>query len=201
MTLRLSGGRRLLSPRGLATRPTPARVRLAVMNILANRLPGGCWLDLCCGSGAMACEALQHGAARVVAIERDRRTAGVARSNLMAVAAGLAADPAGRAVVEVVADDAVRWLQRGRPAGQPPFDLIYADPPYAAGLYGPISAAVAAGGWLAGEGLLILECATSAMPPLVAGWQAVGPARRYGQSSLLIWQPMALKPAHGSPAP
>ena len=38
--LRLTGGRRIQSPRGLDTRPTTARVREAMMNILAPRLPG-----------------------------------------------------------------------------------------------------------------------------------------------------------------
>jgi hypothetical protein len=65
--LRLSGGRRLLSPPGLVARPTAARVRLAVINLVADQLPGCRWLDLCCGSGVMACEALLRGAALAVA--------------------------------------------------------------------------------------------------------------------------------------
>jgi 16S rRNA (guanine966-N2)-methyltransferase len=184
MTLRLSGGRRLLSPRGLATRPTPSRLRLAVMNMLAARLPGSSWLDLCCGSGAMACEALQHGAARVVAVERDRRTATLARTNLEAVAGGL--NPP--VPVRVDPEEVVRWLRRGRPAAEPPFDLIYADPPYAAELYGPISGAVAAGGWLGADGLLLLECASTAVPECPLEWRDHAPPRRYGQSCLLQWQ-------------
>ena len=88
MTLRLSGGRRLQSPPGSTARPTAALVRLAVMNLLAARVPGSRWLDLCCGSGVMACEALQRGAAEVVAVERDRRIAAVARANLELVRQG-----------------------------------------------------------------------------------------------------------------
>ena len=44
--LRLSGGRRLKSPPGRGTRPTTARVREAVMNMLGSRLEGCRWLDL-----------------------------------------------------------------------------------------------------------------------------------------------------------
>ncbi|MCH9713851.1 MAG: RsmD family RNA methyltransferase [Cyanobacteria bacterium] len=95
MSLRLSGGRKLQSPNGQTARPTPARVRLALMNILAAELPGCRWLDLCSGSGAMACEALQRGAATVVAVEQDRGHAAVVRANLEAVRGGLAAQPAG----------------------------------------------------------------------------------------------------------
>ena len=92
MSLRISGGRRLQSPPGTVARPTAARVRLAVMNLLADRLAGCHWLDLCCGSGVMGCEALQRGAALVVAVEQDRRVAAVARANLEAVARGLQPD-------------------------------------------------------------------------------------------------------------
>ena len=71
MSLRLSGGRRLQSPPGNTVRPTSSRVRLAVMNLLAAELPGCRWLDLCCGSGVMACEALQRGAREVVAVRTN----------------------------------------------------------------------------------------------------------------------------------
>ena len=183
MSLRVSGGRRLRSPKGDVARPTSSRVRLAVINLLAPRLAGARWLDLCCGSGAMACEALQHGVAEVAAVERDRRIAAVARANLEAVLAGLAgngkgAGPAGRVDVEEV----LRWL--ARPCTTP-FDLIYADPPYAAGLYAPIATAVLKGGWLAPAGILVWECASDAVPELPPGWRCHD-RRRYGGSTVVL---------------
>ena len=57
MALRLSNGQKLHSPEGLEARPTTGLVRQAVMNILAADLGDCRWLDLCSGSGAMACEA------------------------------------------------------------------------------------------------------------------------------------------------
>ena len=81
MSLRLGGGRKLRSPQGNTTRPTTARVRQAVFNILGAEVRGAAWLDLFSGSGVMACEALRHGASRVEAVELDRRTAAVARQN------------------------------------------------------------------------------------------------------------------------
>ncbi|MEB3333165.1 MAG: 16S rRNA (guanine(966)-N(2))-methyltransferase RsmD [Synechococcaceae cyanobacterium] len=183
MTLRLSGGRRLLSPPGNLARPTAARVRQAVMNILAARLPGCHWLDLCCGSGVVGCEALQHGAARLVAVERDVRIAAVARSNLDAVAAGRDPKPA----VQVVRQEVLRWLEPGCQArGQAPgFDLIYADPPYRAGLYEVLAEAVCRGGWLRPGGLLLLESGSDCLPELPAGWRSVD-QRRYGGTLVLI---------------
>jgi 16S rRNA (guanine(966)-N(2))-methyltransferase RsmD len=191
MSLRLSGGRRLQSPPGSTARPTSSRVRLAVMNLLAAEVPGCAWLDLCSGSGIMACEALQRGARRVVAIEQDRRIAAVARANLEAVSAGL-----GR--WELHCREVTRWLARSAPlepgaelgaasgAGED-FDLIYADPPYAAGLYDAIAAGVAAGAWLKPGGTLIWECASDAVPGVPAGWR-LRDTRRYGGTTLVLLQ-------------
>jgi len=178
----------------MVARPTAARVRLAVMNLLAGRLAGCHWLDLCSGSGVMACEALQRGAALVVAVERDRRVAAVARSNLEAVARGLtpAGGPGeghrldGGPRWEVHGAEALSWLAGGPAAhGLEPFELIYLDPPWAAGLHGPLSEAVAASGWLAPEGMLLWECPSEAIPALPAGWMA-RPPRRYGGSTVLL---------------
>jgi 16S rRNA (guanine(966)-N(2))-methyltransferase RsmD len=180
MSLRLSGGRKLQSPPGLTARPTPARVRQAVMNMLAPKLPGCRWLDLCSGSGVMACEALQRGATQVVAIEQDRRNAAVARANLQTVADGLG----GRAVT-VRQSEVLRWLRAGRSAsGEAPFDLIYADPPYAAGLYDELAQAVLEGGWLTSDGQLLMECSSTDVPELSMGWDLID-QRRYGTTTVV----------------
>ena len=184
MSLRLSGGRRLQSPSGQTARPTPSRVRLALMNILAAELPGCHWLDLCSGSGVMACEALQRGAAVVVAVDQDRRHAAVARAHLEAVRTGLSR----AARVSVHCAEMGRWLRRGTQDG---FDLIYADPPYAAGLYPSICSDVATGGWLKAEGTLLLECASSAVPAFseLPGRWSLRDQRRYGSTTVVLLQP------------
>ncbi|MFN5116623.1 MAG: 16S rRNA (guanine(966)-N(2))-methyltransferase RsmD [Cyanobacteriota bacterium] len=193
MSLRLSGGRRLQSPPGDTARPTPSRVRLAVMNILAAELPGCRWLDLCCGSGAMGCEALLRGAAEVMAIERHRQVSAVARANLESVAAGIrgsAGDDPGP-LVRVHCGDVVKLLhQMGSEGGgrAARFDLIYADPPYAAGLYGPIAHGVETGGWLRQGGTMVWECASDAVPQLPERWQ-LRLQRHYGGTTVLLLNP------------
>jgi len=185
MSLRLSGGRRLQSPSGNIARPTPSRVRLAVMNMLASDLGGSRWLDLFCGSGVMGCEALHHGASAVVAVDQHRAMAATAKSNLELVAA----DQANRPTVQVITQEVVRWLQQGRPSELPAFDLIYADPPYAAGLYSAVAEAVAQGGWLSREGLLLLECSSgdaAALDALQAPPWRLFKQKRYGSSSVLV---------------
>lgn len=194
VTLRLSGGRRLQSPPGATARPTAARVRQAVLNLLASELPGCRWLDLCCGSGVMACEALQRGAAEVVAIERDRRVAAVARANLEAVAGGMGS-PQPR--VRVIQAEAHRWLVAQAPATagaedaqarEQPFDLIYLDPPWPAGLHGRLSEDLARGGWVTPGGTLVWECPSDQVPEVPIGW-SLRDQRRYGGSSVVLLQP------------
>jgi 16S rRNA (guanine(966)-N(2))-methyltransferase RsmD len=182
VSLRLSGGRRLGSPIGAGTRPTTSRVRLAVMNLVAPRLAGARWLDLCSGSGVMSCEALQRGAASVLAVERQRRVADLARANLEAVRRGLPAEQ-NAPEVEVLAEEVLRVLRRGR-GDRPPFDLAYADPPYAAGLYGPLAEALRQQ-WLAPDGLLIFEHASESPLAVPSGWRELD-RRRYGGCGLLL---------------
>jgi 16S rRNA (guanine(966)-N(2))-methyltransferase RsmD len=187
VSLRLSGGRRLQSPPGNVARPTPSRVRLAVMNMLAAELPGALWLDLFCGSGVMGCEALHKGAAAVVAVDQDRQMLATSRANLEAVNRGQAQP----AQLQLVGQEVLRWLAAGAAArcdGTPMaggFHLIYADPPYAAGLYDAIAAAVAQGGWLRPEGRMLWECASSAVPAVPPGW-TLEKQKRYGSSTVLV---------------
>lgn len=181
MSLRLSGGRKLISPPGEMARPTTARVRQAVMNLLACDLPGARWLDLFSGSGVMACEALQRGAAAVVAVEQDRRVGAAARRNLTAVAASLAG-ASEVPQVSVLAREVLGWLGSAPVEG---FDLIYADPPYSAGLHGPVAELVARRGWLRAGGSLVWECASGNVPEVPPGWE-VRDQRRYGGTTLLI---------------
>jgi len=141
----------------------------------------------------MACEALQRGAAAVVAVERDRRVAAVALANLQLVAAALAPP----AAVTVHRREVLQWLGSERPSC---FDLIYCDPPYRAGLHGAVAEAVMRGGWLAPEGMLVWECASDVLPSVPPGWR-VRDQRRYGGTTLLLLQSEQQGEAGGEATP
>jgi len=114
------GGRRLVAPRGWKVRPSSERVREAVFSVLGERVVGAAVLDLYCGTGALAIEALSRGASRATLVDRDTRAAlgNVARLGL-----------AER--VELVRADVRRWLvARAADAEAPRFDLIFVDAPY-----------------------------------------------------------------------
>lgn len=113
------GGRRLLAPRGHRVRPTSDRVREAIFSALGD-VEGASVLDLYCGTGALAIEALSRGAARATLVDRDTRAAlgNVERLGLGERAA-------------LVPADVGRWLVAQPEAPDPPsFDLIFVDAPY-----------------------------------------------------------------------
>ena len=180
--LRLTNGRRLVSPPGLNTRPTTSRVREAVMNILASRLSGSRWLDLCCGSGVMGCEAIERGAMAITAVDRDARCTRICAQNLRSVA------DASKVSIEinVIRADLENWLRREW--STEPFDLIYFDPPYEAGIYQTVLALLAQGNFLQSDGLLICEHRSKTKPPIDAAW-VLHDQRRYGSSSLMLLSP------------
>jgi 16S rRNA (guanine966-N2)-methyltransferase len=108
------GGRRLEAPKGSDVRPTADRVREAVFSILGD-VGGARVLDLYCGTGALAIEAISRGARSAVLV--DTKT-GTARHNVEA----LRVDE--RCVV--VRADAIRYLG----SEESRFDLVFCDPPY-----------------------------------------------------------------------
>ncbi len=74
--------RKLKSVPGPLVRPTPNRLREALFNVLAPRMPGAVFLDAYAGSGAVGIEALSRGAAHVILIERNAQALAVVRENL-----------------------------------------------------------------------------------------------------------------------
>lgn len=114
------GGRPLLAPRGWKVRPTSERAREAIFSVLGERVAGASVLDLYCGTGALAIEALSRGAERAVLVDRDTRPA---LGNVQRLGLGERA--------ELVRDDVGRWLATAVKAPNAPrFDLIFVDAPY-----------------------------------------------------------------------
>ena len=152
-------GRKLRFPAAASIRPTPDRVRETLFNWLGARVRGAECLDVFAGSGALGLEALSRGAARVTFLERDAEAAR---------ALGLLLHDWGATDAQVVRADAVRYLAgAARPA-----DIVFLDPPFAAGLLGEAAALLEERHWLKAGALIYVECAArEGLPGLPASWQ------------------------------
>ncbi len=113
------GGRKLVTPQGLSTRPTTDKVRQAVFNSLGSMgvLEGATVADLYAGCGALGIEALSRGAASCVFVERDRSALLALRANLKDL--GLEARS------HVAATDVMAYIP-----GISGVDIAFIDPPY-----------------------------------------------------------------------
>jgi len=141
-------GRRLKTAAGETTRPTGARVRQTLFDILAPRLAGCRFLDAFAGSGGVGLEALSRGAARVVLVDRDAGAVAAARDNARALAAA-------GGEVQVFRQDAETAMQALADEGRR-FDLVYLDPPYASALYEPL-VALAGARLIEEDGVVVAE--------------------------------------------
>jgi len=169
-SIRISGGR--WKGRSLevppAARPTSARAREALFDILGPRLAGSRWLELYAGSGAVGLEAVSRGAVRAVLVDSDA-------SVLARNAARLGAD---RGVVRVLAADAAEGLASLERAGES-FDVVFADPPYASAA--PPGLLARAASLLAADGLLVVQTGPDAAPEIPPRL-ALDASRAYGRN-------------------
>jgi 16S rRNA (guanine966-N2)-methyltransferase len=117
-------GRKLKSPPSLQTRPTSDRLRETLFNILASRIEGARFLDLCAGSGAIGIEALSRGSAHVAFVDRSRKMYALIETNLKTL-------DASEDEIEVASKEALEFLKRRTKQEASAFDLIFFDPPYA----------------------------------------------------------------------
>lgn len=183
-----AGGRRLAVPRGEAVRPTTDKVREALFNVLAHRfgdpVPGARVLDLFAGAGTLGIEALSRGAAEVVFVEADRRHARVVGENLAAVAG--AVEGRGRVVQRAVEQFLGGALGGALGGEEGRFDLVFLDPPYAAGRVAPTLTALARGAWLADGALVCVEHPAGDDPVSPPPGTEVVFARVYGGCGLTI---------------
>ena len=132
--LRLIGGRRLESPNNIFTRPTTLMVREAIFNILKNTVVNSNWLDLFSGTGAISCEAYNHGAKTIVAIEKNKNNSKICLKNLYSLENIVNR----KKDIEVICKDVLIWTKPSTERNisslndfnKLKFDFIYLDPPY-----------------------------------------------------------------------
>jgi len=187
--MRLTGGsdrgRRLKAPRGLGTRPTAAKIREAIFNILGPP-PDGAVLDLFAGTGALGLESLSRGARRVVFVERDRHALAVLRQNIK----DLAADSRS----QVLAADVRTGIRRLAAAATAPdagpesrFSWVFMDPSYATEA-SDVLGELADKDLLAVCAVVIVEHDRRHRPPASIGGLFLTDRREYGDTELSFYR-------------
>lgn len=142
-------GRNLKSPPSMQVRPTSDRLRETLFNVIAPRIQGTRFLDLCAGSGAVGIEALSRSASHVIFIDRSRKMCGLINANLELCR--ISEDES-----EVVQSEAAEFLQQAQKRQLEPWDIVFFDPPYADD-YLDVLELLGAEGLLTRSGLLIVE--------------------------------------------
>ena len=175
-------GRKLVAPKGEATRPTADRARETLFAMLTSRLgdfDGLQVADLFAGSGALGLEALSRGAAHCLFVEQDRAALDAIRANIAALGAGL------RARVEAGSVMALR-------AATQPLDLILVDPPYATGAGEVALDRLRRLGWIGPQTWVALE--TGAKEDVAIKGLTLESERRVGKGKLSLLR-LAADPA------
>ncbi|MBA4371658.1 MAG: 16S rRNA (guanine(966)-N(2))-methyltransferase RsmD [Thermodesulfovibrio sp.] len=103
-------------------RPTSAKVREALFDILRSDITGASFLDLYAGSGAVGFEALSRGAGKTCFVENDQQRTRAIQELIRKADLGNTA--------AAYQDPVMGFLDRADRSIMV-FDLIFADPPYA----------------------------------------------------------------------
>jgi len=172
-------GQRLKVPKGRTLRPTAARVKEALFNILPHDLSGNKVLDLFAGTGNVTIEALSRGAAEATLVDSSAESGKVIRENLRRL------HLAERTRVWIMpVPRALRALGR---RGET-FDLIFLDPPYEHQWIDATLKIVAQGGLLRNFGVLIAEHSIREKVEPRYHLLALNDQRRYGSTLLSFFR-------------
>lgn len=165
-------GAQLFAPRGMDTRPTQAKVKESLFSIIQAYVPEASVLDLFAGSGSLALEALSRGADTAVLVDMDREALecikrNIAKLRFEARAAAYRCD----------------WRQAVAKLCGKTFDLVFLDPPYRLMELEACCHALADGGLLSRDAMMVLEHKTGVVPVLDERFELLK-QRRYGDTEI-----------------
>ena len=174
-------GRRLIAPKGLATRPTASRARESLFNILSSRddfsFEGARIIDLFAGSGALGLEAMSRGAAFCLFVDNDHAARGAIRDNIDTLA-----------LIGMTKIHRRSALNLGPvPASiNGPFDLAFLDPPYGEGFARQAMGSLHEYHWLKSGALVIVEQGAAETPVAIDHFEEID-RRRFGAAMIGLY--------------
>ena len=169
-------GRRLKELEGMETRPTTDRVKEGLFSALQFEIEGRRVLDLFAGTGQLGIECLSRGAAAAVFVDRRPDAVKLIRENLKVT------ELADRA--RVVSGDSMEFLKGLREK----FDIIFLDPPYAAGLLEPAIVHIAKFDILSPHGIIMAEHPVERTMPALAAPYRLHKTYRYGKIAVTMYR-------------
>ncbi|MFC1480604.1 16S rRNA (guanine(966)-N(2))-methyltransferase RsmD [Candidatus Omnitrophota bacterium] len=173
-------GRNIKQPEFETTRPTKDRIREAVFNIIAEKVPASSALDIFAGSGAYGMEALSRGAEKCVFVEKNRLCAVAIKENVKAL--GL------EEYARIITKDAFKAVELlGKGKNKEKFDLVFSDPPYNKSMSRKTLIMINHYDILNPSGLLIIEHSTGESLPEAEGHVSLCKQKTYGDICISVF--------------
>ena len=167
-------GKRLVTPEGRDVRPTPERVKEGIFSALQFDIEGRRVLDLFAGSGQLGLEALSRGAESAVFVDVSNASVKIVKQNIELTGFGNKA--------KVFCSDYTSFASACRDT----FDIVFLDPPYAAGLLMPAVKAVLP--LMSDYGTIICEHPPEVVPEETVGGFSIVKTYRYGKVLVTVYR-------------
>ena len=168
-------GKKLFTLEGDATRPTSERIKGAIFSAIQFDVEGRRVLDLFAGSGQMGLEALSRGATKATFIDASREAMEIVKKNAMHT--GFADDS------KFIVSDSANYLRKA--AGRDKYDLVFIDPPYAAGRCAEMAALLVRYGVIIPGAIVVLESGEETIDmtaPGLCGYEVIK-SQSYGKKT------------------
>lgn len=160
-------------------RPTSAKVREAIFNILRERVIDSTFLDLCAGTGAIGIEALSRGAKTVFFVESDFDRADKIQNALNDMAMNEKAN-----VIRKKASDFLNAAEQNRMK----FDILFLDPPYYSDELENLLCLISEKELISNDGVLIAEHSSKRKLPPAIGNLFQKKDYKYGDTMLTLFR-------------
>jgi len=170
----IARGKRLVTPDGSDVRPTSDKVKEALFSALQFDIEGRRILDLFAGSGQLGIEALSRGAKSCVFVDNSRASINLVKKNLEIT--GLSSN------AKVIQSDFASFAAMSRDT----FDIVFLDPPYAAGML--VDALKAVLPLMSDYGMIICEYPPEVNLPEEVGGFNIHRTYRYGKINAAIYR-------------
>jgi len=179
--MRISGGtakgRKVIFKKSdSSTRPTSAKAREAIFNILREKVVDCVFLDLYAGTGAVGIEAISRGAGFVIFVDKDGAKIRIIKELIEKFSFKQGA--------KFFVEDALDFLKKTTMK----FDIIFADPPYASLELDKVLPLIDNKNILNNKGLVIAEHSRKKTLPPIIGRLKLAKIYKYGDTALSLYR-------------